>query len=100
MHGGTRGDDLALRLTADVHTVMQPGSRALLRFDMPLAEGETAAGRVRTRASKELSVAVFEQPGGSFHFQAVAYGALHDPTLGPEFVERSRAYVSHFAGSG
>ncbi len=100
MHGGTRGDDLALALAAAVSDVLTPGGVALLKFDMPLADGETATEHVRAVVGPAVSVAVFEQPGAGFHLQAVSYAALHDPTLGADFAERARMYCAHFAGLG
>lgn len=63
LHGGTRGDDLALRVLAGIPAHLAPGGRAVMFAQWPVADDLTLEQRIRAAvASDEVSVLVLRCP--------------------------------------
>lgn len=100
LHGGARGDELALRFAAAFPAALREGGRAVLLFDAPVGGG---ALRARLRAvlrDAPVDLVVLAAPGPSADLQAVGYAAVRDRDLGARYREALRTYRDHLAASG
>jgi len=79
LHGGPRGDDLALRMLAEMPAHLAPGGRAVMFAQWPVAGDLTLEQRVRTAvASDEVSVLVLRCPAPGLDDYCVQHAAwLH-----------------------
>jgi len=97
LHGGSRGDELSLRLLGGLPEVLAPGGQALVLMDTAPPTG-TAIERIRAALPDvPLQVAVIDAPGHRAHDLALGYAAAADSTLGPEYAEAARRYAAHLA---
>ncbi|MEO5680888.1 MAG: methyltransferase, partial [Acidimicrobiales bacterium] len=99
VHGGPRGDELALRIVAGLADVLGPGGWALLRFDAPGTQDDVVA-RVRAAAAAHLDVAVFGFKTVGPDLIALGYAGLADPTLGPRYQDQVTRYHRHMVDAG
>jgi SAM-dependent methyltransferase len=97
LHGGARGDELSFRVLGALPALLDDAGTALVLFDAPLEPASPLPARVRGALADEgLGVLLLVAPGASAGAQAVAYAALADPGLGPDYgraVERNRAHL-------
>jgi len=97
LHGGPRGDELTFRVLGALPALLEDPGTALVLFDTPLEPASPLPARVRRAlADDALGLLLLVAPGASAGAQAVAYAALADPGLGPEYgraVERNRAHL-------
>ena len=100
LHGGARGDELAVRFAAAFPPVLSPGGRAVLLFDAP-AGGAPIHARLRAAlAGAPVDLVVLAAPGPSADLQAVAYAAVAEPGLGDGYREALRRYRDHLESLG
>jgi hypothetical protein len=100
LHGGTRGDELAVRFAAAFPAALRPGGRGVLLFDAP-AGGAPVHARVRAAlGDAPLDLVVLAAPGPSADLQAVAYAAVADRGLGDAYREALRRYRDHLEALG
>ena len=100
LHGGARGDELAVRFAATLPAALTPGGRALLLFDAP-AGGAALHERLRAAlGDAPADLVVLAGPGPSADLQAVAYAAMEDPGLGMVYGAAVRRYRDHLAALG
>lgn len=99
VHGGPRGDELALRVVAGLPGALATGGWALLRFDAPGSQ-EDVVERVRGAAAADLDVAVFGFTTIGPDLVALGYAGLADPTLGARYKDEVARYQRHMADSG
>ena len=86
LHGGERGDELALRLLAALPDRLAPGGRACLLVDWPLVDDEPLERRVRAAlASQRLDVLLVELPRPDLDDYCARYGNAQHPTYGAAF---------------
>ena len=94
LHGGARGDELALRLLGELPALLSDRGRAWVLFDTPSARPPELAKRVRgSLGGANVDAIVVAPPSTSTKTHAIAYASLVDPELGPRF----RAAVAHYA---
>jgi HemK-related putative methylase len=99
LHGGARGDELALRLLAALPDALAPGGRAVVMMDS--APEGTALDRIRAALPDvPVQLSVVDSPGHNAHNLAVGYAAAADSTLGPIYADTARRYASHLAALG
>jgi SAM-dependent methyltransferase len=100
LHGGARGDELALRFAAAAAGALAERGRALLFYDTP--PGAEALHRQLRRALGDapIDLIVLASPGPSADLQAAAYASLEDPTLGPPYRDAARRYRRHLEALG
>ncbi len=97
LHGGRRGDELALRLLSELPEALAPGGRAIVLMDTAPPTG-TALDRIRSALPDvPLQVAVIDAPGHRAHELSLGYAAAADSTLGPDYAEAARRYAAHLA---
>jgi len=86
LHGGERGDELALRLLAALPDRLALGGRACLLIDWPLVEDGPLERRLRAAlASERLDVLVVELPRPDLDDYCARYASAQHPTYGPAF---------------
>lgn len=95
LHGGTMGDELAMRLLAGVVPRLRSPGLALVLFDSPDRPKSTLAERVRAVVGAEADIAVLGQPGLGPDRQALGYAALADPTFGDRYAQAAVRYRAH-----
>jgi SAM-dependent methyltransferase len=96
LHGGERGDELALRLLGQVGELLADQGLGLVLFDSPTQPRNPLAQRLRAAVGDPLDLLILAAPGASANAQAVAYAALEDPELGARYrasVERNRDHL-------
>jgi SAM-dependent methyltransferase len=94
LHGGARGDELAVRVLAALPSLLAPGGIALLRVDLPGAPEEVAAWLTQQLPCEALA---FLARGPRADELAVAYATAHQASLGPALAPAITAYAEHFA---
>ncbi len=100
LHGGARGEELALRFAEALPAALREGGRALLFFDA-IAGGEPLHLRLRRALGPAaVDLVVLAAPGPSPDLQAVGYASLEDRALGRAYREAVRRYRDHLAALG
>lgn len=95
LHGGSRGDELALRLLAELPEILVPGGRALVLMDTAPPDG-TVIDRVRTAlGDTSVQLTVVDAPGHTADNLALGYAAAADSTLGDAYADAARRYAAH-----
>ncbi|MBV1858965.1 MAG: PqqD family protein, partial [Nannocystaceae bacterium] len=95
LHGGSRGDELALKLLGGLPQALAPAGRALVLMDTAPPTG-TAVERIRGALGEvPLQVTVIDAPGHRAHDLALGYAAAADSTLGPAYAQAARRYAAH-----
>lgn len=101
LHGGRRGDELALRFVADGARLLAPGGIAALHFDSAVRDGESLPERLRQAigdAPAELLALVSKGPTPDQ--QAMYYAAMDHPDLGAEYERLAAANREHLESLG
>ncbi|MCR9165764.1 MAG: methyltransferase [bacterium] len=101
LHGGSRGDELALRLLGELPGAMAPGGRALVLVDTAPPAGQATIERIRDALPEiPLQLSVITAMGHESHALAIGYAAAADSTLGPAFAEAAQRYAAHVEALG
>ncbi|HWB78965.1 MAG TPA: hypothetical protein VG755_28580, partial [Nannocystaceae bacterium] len=101
LHGGARGDELALRLLGELAGLLGEHGRAWVLFDTPAARGQELIARVRSALREPaLDTIVAAAPSVPTRGHATAYATLVDPSLGAGYRAAVEHYTHHFRGQG
>jgi SAM-dependent methyltransferase len=101
LHGGAAGDEIVLRLAAEIPACLEDGGRALLVIQVPSQAGRPLHQRLREAlGGAPVDLFVFTAAGSPPDLQAIGYAMLEDPKLGPRYAETARQYREHFAVLG
>jgi SAM-dependent methyltransferase len=101
LHGGARGDALALRALAGAPNVLAEGGRALFLFDAPVIRNKPLHVRVREALGHApVDLLLLTAPGPSPDLQAVAYASLEVPDFGRTYEEVAVRYRRHVDALG
>jgi methylase of polypeptide subunit release factors len=101
LHGGARGDELALRLLGELPGLLGEGARAWVLFDTPSASGKELVARVRDALVEPALDTIIAAPQGmAAREYAVAYATLVDPDLGAAYRAAVEQYARHFQTLG
>lgn len=101
LHGGSRGDELALRLLSELPGALAPGGRALILMDTAPLEGQLALDRIRAALPRvPLQVSAVSARGHDRHQLALGYAAAADSTLGSAYADAARRYLAHLEALG
>jgi SAM-dependent methyltransferase len=96
LHGGPRGEEVALRLLGELPSVLAPRGRALLLVDAPVRGGEPLHHRFRAALKGAAGDLVLVAAAGpSPDGQALGYAAIEAPDLGPRYASAVRCYRQH-----
>lgn len=100
LHGGLRGDEIALSLLRQVMAHLAPGGRAVLRVDWPDLGDGSLEGRLRDALGEEGDLLVLRAPAAGLEEHATAYAAGQHPALGAAFEREVGARLRHFEEQG
>ncbi len=95
LHGGARGDELALRLLAHVGAHLNEGGRAFVLVDWPVIDGDTIEERVRGVTGESMNVLVAASPARNLEDHCTLHAALAHADLGAEFTHTAMAMRDH-----
>jgi SAM-dependent methyltransferase len=100
LHGGTEGDELAMRIVAGIPSVLRPGGVAAVLFDAPV-RAEPLHDRLRAAVGATgTDVAALQAPGIHPDMQAIGYASLEDPTFGARYATAALRYREHLEEVG
>ncbi len=77
LHGGTRGDELACRLLAELAPHLAPEGRAVLQVHWPLRPDEAPAARIRAACGEYLNLLVLQLGATGADELATFWGSRH-----------------------
>ncbi len=95
LHGGSRGDELAMRFASAFPEALAEGGRAALFFDLPKGAEPVHRRLRRALGGARVSLAVLTGAGPSSELSAMAYATLEDPSIGPRYAEAVLRYREH-----
>jgi SAM-dependent methyltransferase len=95
LHGGARGDELALRFAAAFPGSLAPGGRAILHYDAPAVGASVHEALRAALGGAAVDLVVLSAPGPSADLEAVAYAALEDGRLGGAYAAAVGRYREH-----
>ncbi len=101
LHGGRKGDEIALRLLEELDGVLAPTGRALLLYDAPKLPKQTIEERLRGALGDiGARTLVVTAPGHNADLQAIAYSSLRAPLLDEDYCEAVFGVKDHLAELG
>jgi len=103
LHGGSIGDELAMRLIAELPPQVAPGGEAILRVDTPAWSDRKLQDRVREALGDpgaQFHLLIIAAAGHAPDYQAVAYAAEADPTLSVDYASLVHRYRAHIQKVG
>jgi len=101
LHGGERGDELALRLLGALSDRVALGGRAYLLVEWPLLDDTSLDVRVRAAlASERLDVLVVELPRPNLDDYCSRYASAQHPTFGCDFAKAAVELREHLERTG
>ncbi|MBC8072462.1 MAG: methyltransferase [Deltaproteobacteria bacterium] len=101
LHGGARGDELALRLLGEIPGLLAQHGRAWVLFDTPAARPAELSSRVREAlVEPNLDTLVLATAPQSTRTHTIAYASLVDPQLGAGYRDAVERYAKHFEAIG
>ncbi|HEY3819459.1 MAG TPA: methyltransferase [Polyangiaceae bacterium] len=101
IHGGTRGDELPLRVLARARDHLTPGGRAVVLGDWPVVDGDALEARVRAAVgSGGVDVLVLQSPSKNLDEYCVLLAAVEHGELGSAFARAAIAHREHLEQLG
>lgn len=97
VHGGTRGDELPLKLLGEVAPHLASGARALMVADWPLVDGDEIHERIRfTIGAARVRLLVLQSPSKNLDDYCALHAAVEHRELGDGFARAAIAQRNHF----
>jgi len=101
LHGGSRGDELALRLLGELPALLGSRGRAWVLFDTPEPGLREVTTTVRDAlGSARVDLCLLVTPGHGAAEQAIGYASLRDRSLGDTYASTYATYRDHLAKLG
>lgn len=100
MHGGPKGDELAMRLLGEIPRHLKQHGVALVLFDSPVRRTPVQERARQALSADDIDLAVFNEPGIPVDRQAFGYAAIADPTYGARYAEAAVRYRDHLERQG
>ena len=97
LHGGSRGDDVALRAIAELDGMLSPDGAAMFRLDAA-RDPHDLVDAVRSIDAPGRQTLVVWWPGPAVETFAVVYAAVQYPDLGAKYERLASAYREHLLG--
>ena len=96
VHGGTRGDELPLRVLAGAPEHLAPGGRAVVLGDWPVIDGDPLDARVRGAVGQgPVDVMVLQSPAKNLDEYCALHAAVEHRQLGAAFASAAIAHREH-----
>ena len=96
VHGGTRGDELPLRVLAGAAGHLAPGGRAVVLGDWPVIDGDAVDARVRAAVGTGgTDVLVLQSPAKNLDEYCALHAAVEHRELGEAFARAAIAHRDH-----
>ena len=101
VHGGTRGDELSLRMLAGASSHLAPGGRAIVLADWPVVDGDALDARVRSAIGEaSVDVLVLQSPSKNLDEYCAMHAAAEYPDLGAAFARAAMGRRDHIEKLG
>jgi SAM-dependent methyltransferase len=101
VHGGSRGDELPLRVLAGAVEHLAPGGRAVVLGDWPVVDGDPLDARVRAAVGPGgADVLVLESPPKNLDEYCALHAAVEHRELGDAFARAAIAHRDHLETLG
>jgi len=101
VHGGTRGDELPLRVLAGAPEHLAPGGRAVVLGDWPVVDGDALDARVRAAVGTGATdVLVLQSPAKNLDEYCALHAAVEHRELGEAFARAAIAHRDHLEQLG
>jgi len=100
LYGGTRGDELGLRLLGEVLAHLTPAGRAIVLVEFPEIDGSRIEDRVRAAMPAGDACVLLLQSDQSVDGDCISYAMAQHPKLGPAFEAAVVARRAHLAKLG
>jgi methylase of polypeptide subunit release factors len=101
VHGGTRGDELPLRVLAGAASHLAPGGRAVVLGDWPVVDGDALDARVRAAVGAgPTDVLVLQSPSKNLDEYCALHAAVEHRELGEAFARAAIAHRDHLERLG
>ncbi|MEZ4393333.1 MAG: methyltransferase [Polyangiales bacterium] len=100
LHGGTYGDELALRLLGECPGALAPGGVATALFQSPVRANASVFSRIREAlgaADGTLDLVALRMQGGSPALQAMVFASHESDGFDARYEAAVRRYLDHFA---
>ncbi len=98
LHGGSRGDELPLRLLRDLPAHLAAGGRAVVLVEWPVFEGDPQPLEARVREvvpQDDVGILLVSAAGTDLDQHCIGYAAGRPPFVGPEVVRALVARRAH-----
>lgn len=101
LHGGPTGEELPLRLLAELPEVLAPNGRALMLLEAIARPQEPLHARLRPLlGDAPIDLLVLAAPGPPPAIQVLAYASLEAPNGGPAYRAAVHRYLDHLETLG
>jgi hypothetical protein len=96
VHGGLRGDELALRLIAGASEHLAARGRLVVVADWPVAAGDSVDDRLRRRVGdRAVGLLILQSPPKNLDEYCVLHAAVECAALGPPFIRSALRKRDH-----
>ncbi len=101
VHGGERGDELAVRVLAALPPYLAEGGRAVMLTEWPLADGDAVEARIRAALGEACAnVLLLQAPTKNLDEHCVQLAAAEHPTLDAAFTRDAIRHRDHLERLG
>jgi SAM-dependent methyltransferase len=101
LHGGSRGDELPVRLLGGLSARLSPGGRAVVLVEWPLTSDESLERRLRAAlGSNDLSLLLIRFPPSDVDEYAAVYAAMAKSQLADDFEQHVAEFRNHMEREG
>lgn len=100
LHGGQRGDELALRLLEELSAMLSADGRALVLMDTAPPAGQSVTAHLQRAVGNATQLVIIDAAGHASSELAIGYAAAAHSDLGPAYARAALAYAEHLEALG
>lgn len=100
LHGGRRGDELTMRLIAELPPLLAKGGRAVVLLDYPKIGDDTEVSRLRAVVPESMNLLLLVSTPKNLDSYCAYYAASRHRTLGPAYERDVVTHREHLARIG